>query len=177
MAIKLMVGLGNPGLEYEQTRHNAGMLYVDWWRQQLNGSAWSEVKKFKALMSKVRMADEETIILAQPQTYMNLSGEAVRAITDYYRLKADEVMVAFDDLDLKLGEWKIQKGKGPHGHNGLESIYTHLGTKDFWHLRLGIDDREGERVIAPRDYVLMKLSNDELEELKRVFGEIKIDSL
>jgi PTH1 family peptidyl-tRNA hydrolase len=169
MAIKIIIGLGNPAGEYDGTRHNAGASFVDFLRGRNNGTPWKLNKKFKALMSEIKVAGEK-ILLAKPQTFMNLSGEATRAIMDYYHFLPEELIVALDDLDLELGEGKLALAKGPHGHNGLENIYQHLGTKDFWHLRLGIDTRQGNRTMPSSNYVLLKFSPEELTKFQAVLG-------
>ena len=166
--MKIIVGLGNPGSEYAQTRHNAGFLWLDEVQKRLDSSAWQAQKKFKAEISK-----HPAYLLVKPQTFMNLSGQAVRAVVSFYQLNpATDLWVAFDDLDLAVGTSKIQLGRGPHAHNGLESIYQELGTKDFTHLRIGIDGRAGLRAQAGKDYVLGKFTPTEKELLQQCFFEL-----
>ena len=154
--MKIYVGLGNPGKEYQNTRHNAGFIFVDAVAEKLSLNFKFE-KKFNAQLAVKR----DDLFLIKPQTFMNNSGQALRAFLDYLKIDMqnpfsgpEDLIVVHDDLDLALGTYKLQKGVGPKDHNGLQSIYQHLGTKNFWHLRLGIDAREGVRKISPADYVL-----------------------
>lgn len=172
--MRVIVGLGNPGKEYEQTRHNAGFMFVDALAKRLQ-LPWKFEKKFTAQIAKgeiIYQGSTEDLCLIKPQTFMNNSGQAVRSVLDYFypeilTQEPQHLVVAHDDLDLILGEYKLQK-KGPKIHNGLLSLYQHLGFQDFWHLRLGIDTRHGERNIPPADYVLMKLSSAEQQQLEQV---------
>lgn len=133
MPIRLIVGLGNPGPEYEQTRHNAGFWVVD----NLAGNALSRESRFNALAAKVRIAAQEVWLL-EPQTYMNRSGQSVGAIARFYKIAPDEILVVHDELDLPPGSAKIKKGGSSGGHNGLKDITAALGTQDYWRLRIGI---------------------------------------
>jgi peptidyl-tRNA hydrolase, PTH1 family len=158
--MKIYVGLGNPGEKYKNTRHNAGFMFVDAMAEQL-GLKFKFEKKFNLELAVKR----DDIFLIKPQTFMNNSGQALRAFLDYLKIDLhnsfsgpEDLIVVHDDLDLVLGAFKLQKAVGPKEHNGLQSIYQHLGTKDFWHLRLGVDSREGLRNISPADYVLQVMS-------------------
>jgi PTH1 family peptidyl-tRNA hydrolase len=134
MSIRLIVGLGNPGPEYEQTRHNAGFWLVD----NLAGSrALTREARFQARAAKTRIAEQEVWLL-EPQTYMNRSGQSVGALARFYKITADEILVAHDELDLAPGVAKIKKGGSSGGHNGLKDITAALGTQDYWRLRIGI---------------------------------------
>ena len=133
MSIRLIVGLGNPGPEYEQTRHNAGFWLLD----NLAGSALAREARFQALAAKIRLAGQEVWLL-EPQTYMNRSGLSVGALARFYKIAADEILVAHDELDLAPGVAKIKKGGSSGGHNGLKDITAALGTQDYWRLRIGI---------------------------------------
>ena len=153
--MKLIVGLGNVGHEYKTTRHNVGFMFVD---------AISDLfslgfdKDGKHHSDVARGSD---IFLVKPTTMMNSSGKAVSSIANFYKISPKDIYVVFDDLDIALGEYKIQKGKGPKDHNGLNSIYKKLGSKDFWHIRLGVENR-GEGIKVPgEDYVLMPFTEDE----------------
>jgi len=138
----LIVGLGNPGREYVSTRHNAGFLLTEElakrWRVE-----WTAGKKFQA-----RLARAGRKILCQPQTFMNLSGEAVGAVMDFYQLPVTQLLVAVDDADLPLGELRLRASGSSGGHHGLESVEQHLGTREFARLRLGIGRRDGAREIT-----------------------------
>ena len=132
MSIRLIVGLGNPGPEYEQTRHNAGFWLID----QLLVSLQRD-KNFNALVGKTRIAGEEVWLL-EPQTFMNRSGQSVGAICRFYKITPDQVLVVHDELDMLPGVAKLKKGGSSGGHNGLKDITAALGTQDYWRLRIGI---------------------------------------
>jgi PTH1 family peptidyl-tRNA hydrolase len=132
MSIRLIVGLGNPGPDYEQTRHNAGFWLVD----QLTPSLARD-KNFNALVAKTRIANQEVWLL-EPQTYMNRSGQSVGALARFYKIAPEEILVVHDELDLPPGAAKLKKGGSSGGHNGLKDITSALGTQDYWRLRLGI---------------------------------------
>ena len=133
MSIRLIVGLGNPGPEYEQTRHNAGFWLVD----QLARNGLQRDKNFHALVAKTRI-DNEEVWLLQPQTFMNRSGQSVAAICRFYKITPDQIVVAHDELDLLPGIAKLKKGGSSGGHNGLKDITAALGTQDYWRMRIGI---------------------------------------
>ncbi len=133
MSIRLIAGLGTPGPEYEQTRHNAGFWLID----QLASSGLQRDKNFNALLAKVRIAGEDVWLL-QPQTFMNRSGQSVGAICRFFKLTPDQVLVVHDELDLDPGVAKLKKGGSSGGHNGLKDITAALGTQDYWRLRIGI---------------------------------------
>ena len=132
MAIKLLVGLGNPGPEYETTRHNAGF----WLAEAYARGAGAAFRNEKAFFGKLAKASNVLVLL--PQTYMNRSGDAVGSLARFYKIAPDEILVAHDELDLLPGAAKLKKGGGHAGHNGLRDIAAKLGTPDFWRLRLGI---------------------------------------
>ena len=134
--MKLIVGLGNPGNEYVDTRHNAGFLWVDHLADKLNVTLKSE-HRFHGLCARVNQADIDLWLL-EPQTYMNLSGRSVSALCHFYKIQPDEIIVVHDELDLPPGVCKLKWGGGLGGHNGLKDIAAQLGTKDFWRLRIGI---------------------------------------
>ncbi len=133
MSIRLIVGLGNPGAEYEQTRHNAGFWLLD----QLARGELKRETRFQALAAKTRIAGNEVWLL-EPQTFMNRSGQSVGALARFYKINPDEILVVHDELDLPPGAAKIKKGGSSGGHNGLKDITASLGTQDYWRLRLGI---------------------------------------
>jgi peptidyl-tRNA hydrolase, PTH1 family len=137
MSIRLIVGLGNPGTEYEQTRHNAGFWLVDNLANTLPNCRLQRETRFQALAAKSRLGGQDVWLL-EPQTFMNLSGQAVGAITRFFKIASDEVLVVHDELDLPPGSAKIKKGGSTGGHNGLKDIASALGTQEFWRLRLGI---------------------------------------
>jgi PTH1 family peptidyl-tRNA hydrolase len=145
-SLHLIVGLGNPGAEYAQTRHNAGFLLVEKlaarWRMD-----WTVERKFSARIARGE-AKGRRVLLCQPQTFMNLSGEAVGGITGFYRLPLTQLIVAVDDADLPFGEIRLRPGGSSGGHHGLESIEQHLSSREFARLRIGIGRRDGARQIT-----------------------------
>jgi PTH1 family peptidyl-tRNA hydrolase len=140
--LRLIVGLGNPGREYARTRHNAGFMLVEKLAERWH-AGWTAEKKFQS-----RIARAGQRILCAPQTFMNLSGEAVAAVMQFYRLPVTSLVVAVDDADLPLGEIRLRKSGSSGGHHGLESIEQHLGTREFARLRLGIGRKDGRREIT-----------------------------
>lgn len=135
--MKLIVGLGNPGPEYALTRHNIGFLVVDAFNEiHNNGGRWRS--EHKALTSKLRLKDEQ-VLLVKPQTFMNLSGQAVSALLGFYNIPISDLLVVQDEVDLKFGEMKFVKKRGPGGHNGIRSVTEQLGTDDYARLRLGVE--------------------------------------
>lgn len=141
-AIRLIVGLGNPGREYESTRHNVGFRWVDEFARLHNLSFKNEAK-FHGLAARGQLHGHE-ILLLKPQTFMNVSGRSVGALAQFYKIEPAEILVVHDDLDLQPGAARLKLGGGHGGHNGLKDIIAHLGTRDFWRLRLGIG-HPGER--------------------------------
>ncbi len=134
--IRLIAGLGNPGREYDATRHNAGFWWVDAVAAGKSASFKPE-KKFHGLAARIIVNDREVWLL-KPETFMNLSGRAVSALAGFYKIAPDEILVVHDELDLPPGTVRLKKGGGHGGHNGLKDIIAQLGTPDFWRLRLGI---------------------------------------
>jgi PTH1 family peptidyl-tRNA hydrolase len=146
MAIKLIVGLGNPGAEYEATRHNAGFWLVDHLARDGQISLRHD-SKFHGLSGRVKIAGQD-IWLLQPQTYMNRSGLAVVALAQFYKILPDEILVVHDELDIAPGLVKLKQGGGNGGHNGLKDIQAHLSTPNFWRLRLGIGHPGNKNEVA-----------------------------
>lgn len=134
--IKLFVGLGNPGPEYEATRHNAGFWWIDALAQQLKASLAPE-KSCRALLARTTL-DGQPLWLMKPQTFMNLSGQSVAALARFFKIAPGEILVVHDELDLAAGQAKLKPGGSHAGHNGLRDIHAQLGTADYWRLRLGI---------------------------------------
>ena len=137
MSIRLIAGLGNPGPEYEQTRHNAGFWLVDQLAQKGANAGLQRDKNFNALIAKIKIAKED-IWLLQPQTFMNRSGQSVAALCRFYKITPDQILIVHDELDLLPGVAKLKKGGSSGGHNGLKDITAALGTQDYWRLRIGI---------------------------------------
>ncbi|TVQ56219.1 MAG: aminoacyl-tRNA hydrolase [Spirulina sp. DLM2.Bin59] len=136
--ISLIVGLGNPGPKYDRTRHNIGFDCVDRLAHRWQWS-WQEQRRFKGWITEGRSPQGEKLILLKPTTYMNRSGEAMRAVLDWYKLPPTSVLVVYDDLDLPVGRLRLRLSGSAGGHNGMKSAIAHLGTQDFPRLRLGID--------------------------------------
>ncbi|QWE16519.1 aminoacyl-tRNA hydrolase [Polynucleobacter sp. AP-Nino-20-G2] len=156
---KLIVGLGNPGDEHEEDRHNAGFWLVDALAKQLSVRFETE-KRFHGKVAKARWEGEDLYLL-KPNTYMNLSGQAVGALCRFHKIIPKDVLVVQDELDLKPGTARIKLGGGTGGHNGLKDIQAHLSTPDYWRLRLGIGHPrdlagEGARPMDVADYVLRR---------------------
>jgi PTH1 family peptidyl-tRNA hydrolase len=165
--ICLIVGLGNPGAKYARTRHNAGFLLVELLAKRWRTS-WTMEKKFQSAVARVQRADR-TVLLGQPQTYMNASGEAVAAVSGFYRVPVTGLLVAVDDADLPLGEIRMRGSGSSGGHHGLESIEQHLGTRDFARLRIGIGRTvDGKREIT--GHVLAPFTADEGAVMDRVLA-------
>lgn len=158
-SIRLIVGLGNPGQKYESTRHNAGFWWLDEFARQ-HGASFRPEGKFHGLMARERLHGQEVFLL-KPSTFMNESGRAVAALAQFYRIAPGEILVVHDELDLPPGSAKLKLGGGHGGHNGLKDIIAHLGTKDFWRLRLGIG-HPGERAEVV-NYVLKEPRREERE--------------
>ena len=134
--IKLFVGLGNPGAEYEDTRHNAGFWWIDALARDLNVSLVPD-KSYFAKVARTQIKGQ-TVWLLEPQTFMNLSGKSVGALAKFFKIAPQEILVAHDELDVVPGEAKLKFGGSHAGHNGLRDIHAQLGTGDYWRLRLGI---------------------------------------
>lgn len=158
----LIVGLGNPGTRYRLTRHNIGFLCIEKLAELL-GSANSFKEEHKALVTKIKIK-ENTTLLAMPQTYMNLSGESVRAIMAFYKIPLNNILIIQDDVDVAFLRMKYQKNRGAGGNNGIKSITECLGTQDYARLKLGV----GRPIIegqSTADYVLQNFSKDEQMKL------------
>ena len=171
--LHLIVGLGNPGADYAKTRHNAGFALVEklaaLWKAE-----WKNERRFGARIARSEQ-DGRRVLLCQPQTFMNLSGEAVAAVQQFYQLPLENILVVVDDADLPLGEIRLRPGGGSGGHHGLESVAQHLGSKAYARLRIGIGRKHEARQIT--GHVLGKFSADEnalLEKvLERAAGQIE----
>jgi len=171
--MKLIIGLGNPGKDYEKTRHNAGFMFVDFLASKL--AAGGFVNKFSSLYSETTLGREKVVLL-KPQTFMNDSGKAVAEIAKFYKIAPENIWVAFDDLDLKQGEFKIQKAKYPKVHNGINDIIEKLGSDQFNFIRIGIESREGDlrKLISGHDYVLQKTDFDFMPTFEAIQKQLGI---
>jgi peptidyl-tRNA hydrolase, PTH1 family len=161
----LIVGLGNPGSQYARTRHNAGFMVLDCLAQRWR-ARWTAEKKFQARLARVER-DARKVLLCEPETFMNSSGEAVGALAQYYQLPPERILVVLDDADLPLGQLRLRARGRSGGHHGLESIEQHLSTQDYPRLRVGIGREEGAaREIT--DYVLAPFRAADAAVLEKV---------
>jgi PTH1 family peptidyl-tRNA hydrolase len=159
--LRLIVGLGNPGAEYAETRHNAGFWLCERLAREL-GASFARESRYHGLVAKARIAGSD-IWLLMPQNFMNRSGQAVRALTQFYRIEAAEMLVLHDELDLPPGQMRLKFGGGLGGHNGLKDITAHLGTQDYWRLRIGIGHPGDRNEVV--DYVLKAPRKEERNEI------------
>ncbi|WP_374581175.1 aminoacyl-tRNA hydrolase [Pseudoduganella sp.] len=161
MPIRLIVGLGNPGPDYEQTRHNAGFWLVDNLANSLPNARLQRESGFNAMVAKTIIGGNQLWLL-EPQTYMNRSGQSVGAIARFYKINPDEILVVHDELDLPPGAAKLKKGGSSGGHNGLKDISSALGTQDYWRLRIGIGHPRTLNLNQPvADFVLHRPRREE----------------
>ncbi|MEW6694465.1 MAG: aminoacyl-tRNA hydrolase [Pseudomonadota bacterium] len=161
--IKLLVGLGNPGPEYEDTRHNAGWWWLDRVAQDLRVTLHPERSCF-GLVARTNVQGQPLWLL-KPTTYMNRSGQAVAALARFYKIAPEEVLVAHDELDLPPGDARLKRGGGHAGHNGLRDIHAQLGSADYWRLRLGIGHPGVKAEVA--NWVLRKPPADQRDAIER----------
>ena len=166
--MKLIAGLGNIGSKYTFTRHNAGFMLID--SIAINSNlALKENSRLKCFMSKFT-SNNEDYILIKPTTFMNLSGEAVRAVVDYYKISVQDVLIVYDDLSLDLGKIRFRSNGSDGGHNGIKSVIQHLGTNNVARLKIGI----GPQPTIPSEvFVLQNFSNEELDKLKETLSMAK----
>lgn len=179
MAIKLIIGIGNPDEQYKDTRHNVGFMMVDYVAKKNDFDDFEMNKKLNALTTKGKLEDS-SMILTKPQTYVNKTGEAAIKLKNFYKVKPEQILVIQDDLDIPFGNTKISFEKNSGGHKGIESIMKALKTKKFYRLRIGLakpalqkarqqsDKKRDEFVVK---MVLSKFSPSEQEEIKKIFKE------
>ncbi|MDK9559376.1 aminoacyl-tRNA hydrolase [Marinobacter sp. M216] len=166
--IVMVVGLGNPGPDYENTRHNAGALFVEALARHA-GQTLRPEKKYHGLYARIQLQGLDLHLL-NPSTFMNRSGLSIKALADFFKIAPEQILVAHDELDLPPGTAKLKKGGGHGGHNGLRDTIAHLGTRDFQRLRLGIGHPGDSRKVT--GFVLGRLGKRETEELNAVFDEV-----
>ncbi len=171
--MKLIIGLGNPTKQYEDTRHNAGFIILDEIQKSLGFPEFKPNEKFKAEISENSIRGEKTI-LAKPQTFMNLSGQSAAAIANFYKIEIENITIIHDDLDIELGAIKISEDSQAAGHNGVQSIFDTLGTQKIKRIRIGIEGaaKKLERQMSGSDFVLQKFETEELEIVKNLAEEI-----
>jgi len=165
--VKLIVGLGNPGLRYYDTRHNIGFQVIDQLADLYESTL--DRKDFDACWGKVRMS-ETTVLLAKPMTFMNLSGYAVQRLAHFFDIAVNDIIVIHDDLDLPFETIRLKKGGGDGGHKGVMSISEQLGDSGFVRIRLGIGRAQG--MVSPKDYVLQSFSKEEKDLLAAVLDKV-----
>ena len=166
--IVMVVGLGNPGADYENTRHNAGALFVEALARAA-GQTLRPEKKYHGLYARIQWQGLDLHLL-NPTTFMNRSGLAIKALADFFKIQPQQILIAHDELDLPPGTAKLKKGGGHGGHNGLRDTIAHLGTNDFQRLRIGIGHPGDSRRVTA--YVLGRLGKQETEELNAVIDEV-----
>ncbi len=162
----IIVGLGNPGKQYEHTRHNVGFEVIDILADRIG--ICIEEKKHKALCGR-GILEGQKVVLVKPQTFMNLSGESVRAIFDFYKVESKDIIIVYDDVSLEPGQLRI-RGKGSAGgHNGIKNIIAHLGTQEFPRVKVGVGEKPKGMDLA--DYVLSRFSKEEQDTMEEAFHE------
>lgn len=164
--MKMIIGLGNPGKEYENTRHNVGFKAIDEiaWKFNIDVNE----KKFLALCGSGIIAGQK-VWLIKPQTYMNLSGESVRKAIDFFKLSYEDIIIIYDDISLLPGQLRIRKKGSAGGHNGIKSIISHVGSDEFLRIKIGVGDKPKGRDLA--DYVLGKISGNEIDIMQEAYRD------
>ena len=162
--MKMIVGLGNPGKEYENTRHNIGFMIVDEYARRYNITGFKN--KFNGMYAKI-YRNGEYFILLKPLSYMNLSGTVVKRFASFFKIKPEDILVIHDDLDLPVGKIKVKFKGSSGGHNGIKNIIENLKTEIFPHFKIGIDKDEN---ILYKDYVVGKFSKDDLDKINHIYS-------
>lgn len=177
--IKLIVGIGNPDEEYQNTRHNLGFMFVDHLAKKLEANDFEFDKKLNSLVAKTKLG-KSVLVLAKPQTYVNKSGESVAKLKNFYKVKPENIIIAHDDLDIEFGSFKNSFGKNSGGHKGVESVIKSLKTKNFGRVRFGVatsglkkarQQSDKKRDAFIKNFVLSKLTKSEHEKIKDLFKE------
>lgn len=168
----LIVGLGNPGAKYALTRHNIGFMAIDVLLRSLG--APDSKSDFKGLVNKFRWEDQE-VVTVKPQTYMNLSGDSVRPLMDFYKISPENLIVIHDEIDIPFQSMRLQKNRGAGGHNGIKDIHAKVGTSDYIRLKLGVGRPPHPEMAVP-DYVLQRFSDEEMKALPE-FLEKAVDAV
>jgi peptidyl-tRNA hydrolase, PTH1 family len=159
--MKLIIGLGNPGPEFIDTRHNIGFTALDWLKEYFKLPEFKLDKKLKAEITK-----NNNIILAKPQTFMNNSGEAVITLKKYYKIKLTDIIVIHDDVDIPIGKMKTKQGSSGAGHKGIASIIQHLKSNEFWQIKIGVANEMIRTKIPTDKFVLQKFTKEDLTKAK-----------
>lgn len=165
--IKLIAGLGNPGKEYENTRHNVGFMVADKLAQKCDCGHWSNDPRFSASIAKI-IIDDKQVIIAKPETYMNNSGRSVAAIADYFKIDPGDIIIIADDINLEVGAIRVRKSGSSGGHNGLKSIIERIG-ENFGRVRIGIGINKNE---PSESYVLKNIPSDDKELIEKAVDKV-----
>jgi PTH1 family peptidyl-tRNA hydrolase len=164
----LFIGLGNPGSEYDGTRHNVGFAALDAFAKAQGFPGWQNKKDLKCHLASHMLADTR-ILLVKPQTFMNLSGEAAQAVTAFYKLSSDKTIAIYDELDIDFGQIRLRQGGSAAGHNGVKSLIQHLG-EDFGRIRVGIGPKHPEQIDSAK-FVLQRFGTEEQEHMPELLVE------
>ena len=179
---KLIIGLGNPDEEYQNTRHNLGFMLIDSLAKNNDFGDFEFNKKLNSFVSKGKLGGT-TSVLAKPQTYVNKTGESVTKLKNFYKVKLEDIVLIHDDLDIEFGNFKMSFSKNSGGHKGVESVIKHLKTKNFWRIRIGVavsslkkarQQSDKKRDAFVMDFVLSKFRKNEEEGLKKLFKETSL---
>ncbi|MDD3497937.1 MAG: aminoacyl-tRNA hydrolase [Candidatus Moranbacteria bacterium] len=187
---RLIIGLGNPGERYSRTRHNAGFIILDELQKRLNFSDFRFEKKFNVEMAEkieignirggflkklFQREDASKTLLMKPLSFMNKSGEAIKKIMDFYKIPPKNITVIHDDLDIKVGNFKISENSGSAGHNGIQNIIDRLGTQEFKRIRIGVEKKGGRqsRQVPGNKFILQEFSEEELEKIKDLANKLE----
>lgn len=164
--MKLIIGLGNPGIKYKNNRHNVGHMFIDY---LLRSPRFARDDSNGVIARTLRLGGDEAIFLSKTTTFMNLSGKSVQVLMQKHKARLEDLIIVHDDLDIPLGKFRIVKGYGPKLHNGIDSIEQKLGTKDFLRVRIGVDNRTSENRIPGIDYVLQDFTDEEVQIVQNTF--------
>lgn len=166
----LIVGLGNPGKEYDGTRHNIGFICIDEFARKNDFESWVNKTDMKCATATKTIGDTR-VILCKPQTFMNLSGEAVQAIAHFYKIQTDKIIVVHDEIDIDFGQIRLRRGGSSAGHNGIKSVTKQLGSEEYGRVRVGIGPKKPAQMDSA-DFVLQKFSVKEQESLAKLTREV-----
>ena len=167
--MKIVVGLGNPGKEYECTRHNAGWMFLEYLEEEYNFKIEEKKKNFEAIIAEIYLHNQK-VIFVKPQTYMNLSGNAVLKIKKWYDVEDKDILIVFDDIDIPFGEFRYKLNGSGGTHNGMKSVVKSLNSKDMPRIRIGIGGIKDERQDL-MNFVLQKFTKNEIASLEDVFAK------
>ena len=165
--MKIIIGLGNPGIEYSQTRHNVGFMAIDALAKRLGADNWRS--KFSALIAETQIGQEK-VLLVKPQTYMNLSGTAAGEIMRWYKINSTDIIAVYDDMDFPVGSARLRKNGSSGGHRGVESLLVNIGTEDFARVRIGIGRPAANWTVV--DHVLAKFSQADQAAIADIITEL-----